>query len=131
MRVELFTFSEGTAMDIEERGYSIFNIILEIVPAGLPLQIPKAALSLIVRREKHEPNVVEGKLSIFNNREPIQENIPLQIAFNGKEFKILRVNLNGIPVQTQGILSFQYESEEINETLKISVSDPPVSVETD
>ena len=41
-------------MDAEQHRYSIFNIIVEIVPAGLPLFIQKAVLSLIVRRAKHE-----------------------------------------------------------------------------
>ena len=55
MKVDLFTFSEGTSMDAEQHRYSISNIIVEIVLAGLPLFIQKAVLSLIVRRAKHEP----------------------------------------------------------------------------
>ena len=114
-------------MDAEEQGYSIFNIMVEIVPDRLPLFIPKAALSLIVRRAKNEPGVVEGKLSVFNNDDPIQEDIPVRVDFHGKEVKILRLILNGLPVQAPGVLAFKYESEEINQTLKVAVLDPPVS----
>ena len=127
MKVDLFTLSEGTSMDSENQGYSIFNIMVEVVPAGLPLFIPKAALSLIVRRAKHEPEVVEGKLSVFNNDDPIQENIAARIDFNGKEVKILRLILNGLPVQAPGVLAFKYESEEVNETQEVAVLDPPVT----
>lgn len=130
MTVDLFTFSEGTSMDAEQSKYSIFNIIVEIVPAGLPLLIPKAVLSLIVKRAPHEPDVVEGKLSIFNNSDPIQENMSVKLEFNGRAVKILRIFLNGIPVQAPGLLTFKYESEEVNETMEIAVTDPPVSTET-
>ena len=117
-------------MDAEQSKYSIFNIIVEIVPAGLPLLIPKAVLSLIVKRAPHEPDVVEGKLSIFNNSDPIQENMSVKLEFNGRAVKILRIFLNGIPVQAPGLLTFKYESEEVNETMEIAVTDPPVSTET-
>ena len=126
----LFTFSEATSMDAEQSRYSIFNIIVEIVPAGLPLLIPKSVLSLIVRRTTHEPDVVEGKLSVFNNSEPIQEDIPVKLEFNNKDVKILRIFLNGIPVQTPGLLTFKYESDEVNGTIEVSVTDPPVSTAT-
>ena len=130
MKVDLFAFSEGTSMDAEQHRYSIFNIIVEIVPAGLPLFIQKAVLSLIVKRAKHEPDVVEGKLSVFNNDDPIQEDMPVNIEFNGKEVKILRLTLSGIPVRSPGVLTFKYESEEVNETLEVAVIEPPVSTET-
>ena len=129
MRIDLFTFSEGTAIDAEHRGYSIFNIIVDIVPAALPLFIPKAVLSLIVKRTKNEPDVVEGKLSVFNNDDPIQEDIDVRIDFGGRLVKILRLTLNGLPVQAPGVLAFKYQSEEINETLEVIVGKPPVSSE--
>ena len=131
MRIDLFTCSEGTSIDAEHRGYSIFNIIVEIVPAALPLFIPKAVLSLIVKRTKNEPDVVDGKLSVFNNDDPIQEDIDVRIDFNGKLVKILRLTLNGLPVQAPGVLLFKYQSEEIHETLEVIVNEPPVSSETD
>lgn len=131
MRIALFTFSEGTAIDAEHRGYSIFNIIVDIVPAALPLFIPKAVLSLIVKRTKNEPDVVEGKLSVFNNDDPIQEDIDVKIDFDGRLVKILRLTLNGLPVQAPGVLAFKYQSEEINETLEVIVGKPPVSSEID
>ena len=130
MKIELFTFSEATSMDAEQSRYSIFNIIVEIVPAGLPLLIPKSVLTLIVRRTTHEPDVVEGKLSVFNNSEPIQEDMPVKLEFNNKDVKILRIFLNGIPVQTPGLLTFKYESDEVNGTIEVSVTDPPVSTAT-
>ena len=117
-------------MDAEQHRYSIFNIIVEIVPAGLPLFIQKAVLSLLVKRAKHEPDVVEGKLSVFNNDDPIQEDMPVNIEFDGKEVKILRLTLSGIPVRSPGVLTFKYESEEVNETLEVAVIEPPVSTET-
>ena len=131
MRIDLFTFSEGTAIDAEHRGYSIFNIIVDIVPAALPLFIPKAVLSLIVKRTKNEPDVVEGTLSVFNNDDPIQEDIDVKIDFDGRLVKILRLTLNGLPVQAPGVLAFKYQSEEINETLEVIVGKPPVSSEID
>lgn len=131
MRIDLFTFSEGTAIDAEHRGYSIFNIIVDIVPAALPLFIPKAVLSLIVKRTKNEPDVVEGKLSVFNNDDPIQEDIDVKIDFDGRLVKILRLTLSGLPVQAPGVLAFKYQSEEINETLEVIVGEPPVSSKID
>ena len=131
MRIDLFTFSEGTAIDAEHRGYSIFNIIIDIMPAALPLFIPKAVISLVVKRTRNEPEVVEGKLSLFNNDDPIQEDIDVKIDFNGRLVKILRLTLNGIPVKAPGVLSFKYKSEEVNGTLEVIVSEPPLSSETD
>ena len=131
MKIDLFTFSEGTSIDAEHRGYSIFNIVIDIVPVALPLFIPRAVLSLIVKRTENEPNVVEGKLSVFNNDDPIQEDIDVKIDFNGKLVKILRLTLNGLPVQAPGVLAFKYQSEEIHETLEVVVGEPPVSSETD
>lgn len=112
-------------MDKESDRYSIFNVILQISPAALPLIMQKVVLNMFVWRQINDSEVVEGSLSVFNNETSVISEFPVKIDFQGKNLKILRVAINGIPVHEPGKLSFKYRSEEINKTLEVPVLHQP------
>ena len=112
-------------MDAESNRYSIFNVILEMSPAALPLVMQRVTLNLFVWRTMSDPEIVEGNLSVFNNEDSVLPEFPVKIDFNGKSLKVLRISINGIPIHAPGVLAFKYRSEEVNKTLEVPVLDPP------
>ena len=131
MEATVFLVSYGSSIDHEDNTLSVFTIIDQITPAALPLFLQKIVLNMVVTRSNDEPEIVEGRISIFNNEKPLLvDKSPALIRFNGQLIARLRVTMNSLPVEAPGTLIFKYESNEINESFTVTVLDPPVSTET-
>ena len=113
MNVLLFSVSEGASIDQETNALSVFNILEEITPVGLPLLIQKIVVVLAVEREENETDEVEGLITIKNNDIEIHT-LSANIRFGGKRRARLRVIVNGLPIHAPGKLVFRFVASESN-----------------
>ena len=78
MKTILFTVSEGASIDQATNAVSIYTIVENIEPVGLPVMMQKIVITLIVVRDENDPDTISGTLSILNNETPIHDNGPFQ-----------------------------------------------------
>ena len=125
MKVLLFAVSEGASVDQETNLLSIYNIIDEITPVGLPLLIPKAVINLVVQRDETDSEEVKGSIIVKNNENDIHT-LSADLHFGGASRARLRVTVNGLPVHETGKLSFRYVASQpaFDAELLITVSEP-------
>jgi hypothetical protein len=103
----LFVVSEGASVDRNSNALSIFNMMEEINPVGLPLIIPTLVVIQVVEREDSDPDELRGHLTITNN-ERSPNGFPSDILFHGNRRARLTVRINGLPVHEAGTLVFRY-----------------------
>ena len=124
MKTILFTVSEGASIDQATNAVSIYTIVENIEPVGLPVMMQKIVITLIVVREESDPESIDGTISVLNNETPIHDKWPARIEFNGRLSARLMITINGFLVQHPGELVFKYESDIIDELFTLTVSNP-------
>ena len=124
MKTILFTVSEGASIDQATNAVSIYTIVENIEPVGLPVMMQKIVITLIVVRDENDPDTISGTLSILNNETPIHDKWPASIEFNERRSARLMITINGLLIQHPGVLIFKYASDVINELFTLTVSNP-------
>ena len=126
MKLVFFLVSESAAIDKETDRVSVFHIIQDIDPDGLPLVIPRMILCWAIELDKDDPEGLEGNLTIRNNDRVIHTS-PVKHEFQGKGMARFKITLNGLPIFAPGKVVFEFavERPELRAEYSISVSTPP------
>ena len=106
MQLKQFLCCEGISIDQRHNNVSIFTIIDEITPGGLPVFLQKMTVFAAFQREESEPNEVALTLNISSGGKILSNN-PVSVSFQGKlRFRFV-AEIQGLVIPQVGPLIFE------------------------
>lgn len=124
--------AKNVTRDADSNAVSLFHIIEDISPLGLPFFIPEIAALTMWRVEENDPDKIEIQFRVRNNEETLVSS-PLILDFsNNVRTHRSVVNISPLLVKEVGTLKFEYlHNNEVvaHYSVRVRAADPAVVVD--
>lgn len=131
MKIQLAVAGLGASIDKDSGSISVFSIIERIKADAFPVLIPEVSAIYTVLKEDGDPDEINLRLKGTVGQREIYNSV-FSPKFAGKDTINIRLNIKGVSIPGEGILSFSIyklpEEEKLGEySVKVSTKRAPTT----